>query len=313
MKIAIAGSGAMGCAYGHMLHQAGNQVFLLDNWEQHITNINSNGLQMTEVGQAKVSHIPACRPEEFNQEVDLILLFTKSLALEAMLQQIQHLLKDNTKVLCLLNGLGHTETVSKFVKPENILMGVTVLTASLNAPGKVSFTSYGKTELQNIVANEEAQQMAQEVVATFNKAGLPCEYSQDIQYSIWRKACLNGAMNSLSTILDANMFQVGTYSNTLELIKTILREFLAIAQVEGVTFDVDEFATTTYGFTSPNFSGSVHYPSMHQDLIQCKRRTEVDYLNGYIARRGVEYGIATPYNDLITQLIHAKETILNAK
>ena len=49
-----------------------------------------------------------------------------------------------------------------------------------------------------------------------------------------------------------------------------------------------------------------HYPSMHQDLVQHKRMTEIDYLNGYISRKGKEYGIDTPYCDYVTQMIHLK-------
>ena len=56
-----------------------------------------------------------------------------------------------------------------------------------------------------------------------------------------------------------------------------------------------------------------HYPSMHQDLIQNHRLTEIDYINGAVARKGVRLGIATPYCQMITDLIHAKESILEIK
>ncbi len=49
---------------------------------------------------------------------------------------------------------------------------------------------------------------------------------------------------------------------------------------------------------------------MHQDLIQNHRLTEIDYINGYVSRKGKEFNINTPYNDLLTTLVHAKEQLL---
>ncbi|MGZ7196659.1 ketopantoate reductase C-terminal domain-containing protein, partial [Streptococcus pyogenes] len=57
----------------------------------------------------------------------------------------------------------------------------------------------------------------------------------------------------------------------------------------------------------------LHYPSMHQDLIQNNRLTEIDSINGAIAKKGRKYGIPTPYSNLVTNLIHAKEELRKAK
>ncbi len=52
---------------------------------------------------------------------------------------------------------------------------------------------------------------------------------------------------------------------------------------------------------------------MHQDLIQNHRPTEIDYINGAVAKKGDVLGIATPYCHMITDLIHAKEHVLKIK
>ncbi|MFC6276632.1 2-dehydropantoate 2-reductase [Psittacicella hinzii] len=316
MKIAIAGAGAMGCCYGHMLKQAGNDVVLLDNWQEHIDTINANGLKVTEVGTPKVTQIKAYRPEEYDQAVDLIVIFTKSLMLDGLMQQIKHLIHEDTKVLCLLNGLGHVDTISKYVSKEQIFMGVTVLTAKFNAvdvPGDVSFSSYGKTEIENIVNSRAAAQAAKQIAQTINDSGLPCEVVENIQWATWRKACLNGAMNSLCTILDANMYQLGTIDNCRNLIQEIVKEFALIAKIEGVHLDVEQITDFIMSFTNDGYSGSRHYPSMHQDLIKNNRLTEIDFLNGYIARKGKEFNVSTPFNNLITLLVHGKEKITHAR
>ncbi len=49
---------------------------------------------------------------------------------------------------------------------------------------------------------------------------------------------------------------------------------------------------------------------MHQDLIQHHRLTEIDYINGYVSKKGKEFNIPTPYNDLLTTIVHSKEQLL---
>jgi 2-dehydropantoate 2-reductase len=47
---------------------------------------------------------------------------------------------------------------------------------------------------------------------------------------------------------------------------------------------------------------------MLQD-VEAGRRTEIDYLNGAVVRLGKVHGIATPFNDVISGLIQARETV----
>lgn len=56
-----------------------------------------------------------------------------------------------------------------------------------------------------------------------------------------------------------------------------------------------------------------HYPSMYQDLIKDHRKTEIDYINGAVARLGKENHIPAPVNEFVTNLIHSKESQLNAQ
>lgn len=311
MKIVIAGSGAMGATYGSMLKKSGNDVVFLDGWQENIDAINTRGIHFNNLGVEEVIEAKAYKPQDYHKEADLIIVFTKSMQLESMLHDIKHLLGENTKVLCLLNGLGHTDTLKKFVDAKNILMGVTVLTAGMKGAGEFSVSSYGKTEIQNIVP--EGEEDARKVVEVINNSGLPTVYADDIMFSIWRKACINGTMNCCCALLDCNMLKLGQAPNIDDVLGGIIKEFAAVAEKEGVHLPVDEITKLIIWYTTPEFKGVTHYPSMHQDLIQKHRKTEIDYLNGYVARKGKEYGIATPICDLITLFIHARESVLEVK
>ena len=311
MKIVIAGTGAMGATYGSMLTKSGNEVDFLDMWQENVDTINKNGIKFNNLGQKENIKASAYLPSEYNKDADLIIVFTKSMQLKKMLKNISHIIKENTKVLCMLNGLGHIETLKEFVKEENILMGVTVMTASMSGAGDFSVSAYGKTEIQNIFEN--SKEKALEVVNVINNSGLPSVYSNDIMYSIWRKACINGTMNCCCTLLDCNILQLSDVPNLRELFETIVKEFAMVAKREGVTIDEDKMVDLACWFTTEEFEGVRHYPSMHQDLIQKNRKTEIDFLNGYISKKGKEYGIDTKYCDLITTLVHAREAVLKCK
>lgn len=313
MKIVIAGSGAMGATYGSMLAKNGNDVVFLDLWQENVDALNKNGCKLNNLGTDEIIPIKAYKPSEYTEIPDLVIVFTKSMQLSNMLEEVKHLLGENTRVLCLLNGLGHTNTLKKFVDPKNILMGVTVLTASMNGAGSFKVTNYGKTEIQNIVDNEEAINEAKKVVETINNAGLPTVYSEDIMFSIWRKACINGTMNACCTILQCNMEQLGTIPNLRHLLGQIVSEFALVAKEEGTILNVEEMTNLVCWFTTSEFAGVKHYPSMYQDLINNHRKTEIDFLNGYVARKAKEAGKEALYCELITEFVHGKEEILGVK
>lgn len=307
MKVVIAGAGAMGCSFGFMLQKSGADVTLITRWQDNIDAIRKNGLRLLDGTTELSTKIDIYRPEEFKETADVVIVFTKSMQLDSMLRSIKHVLRDDTKILCLLNGLGHTETLKKYIDPKNIVMGVTVVTAGMKEPGSAVLSSHGKTELQNIVPEGKAG--AEMIVEALNKATLPAVYSDNILWSIWRKAALNGAMNSTCTIMECNMLELGGIDGCKDMMRCIISEFAAIAKTQGVTLDVDSVTDYVYGFTQPEFVGAKHYPSMHQDLIKNHRLTEIDFLNGYISRKGKELQIPTPYCDLITTFVHGKEKL----
>lgn len=87
----------------------------------------------------------------------------------------------------------------------------------------------------------------------------------------------------------------------------VVLEFEAVAKAKGIPLTEKLALTTINAALAPDQAGD-HYPSMHQDIAS-GRRTEIDYLNGAIARMGKELNIPTPVNELITELIHAREDV----
>lgn len=310
MKIAILGAGAMGSRFGLMLKRGGEDVVLIDGWQDHIDAIKNNGLQANFNGEEISVDIPIVNQKEVSAikgKFDLLIVFTKAMQLDQMLQDCRNLISKDTKVLCLLNGIGHEDTIKKYVPMENIFIGNTMWTAGLIGPGKAKLFGDGSVELQNLGINQEKQ--AQDLAKMLSKSGLNAQYSENIRYSIYRKACVNGTMNGLCTLLDVNMADFGKTSSAHNIVITIVNEFAAVAKKEGLNLDIEEIVKHVEDCFDPKTIG-LHFPSMYQDLIINHRLTEIDYINGAISRKGRQYQVSTPYCDFLTQLIHAKEQII---
>lgn len=299
----------MGSRFGVQLHEAGQEVTLLDLWSEHIETVREKGLEVDNGKDQRQISIPIYYPAEVKERADIVFLFTKSMGLKKMLEDIQPILGPETKVVSLLNGIGHEDTIKHFVEEKNIFMGVTVFTAALKGPGQVFYEGGGFIEIQNYVSGKAEEEAAHLIVEILNVAGLTAAYSNNVKFSIWRKACVNGCNNAVCSLLGCNLEQYYSTEQNWDIIQQIISEFAEVAKEKEVELDVQELMNYTVKIS---LEAGDHYPSMYQDLVMNHRLTEIDYLNGAVARMAKERGLEAPYNQLITQLIHAKEQIVAA-
>lgn len=307
MLVYIAGSGAMGSTVGYQIKKhTDNEVILLDYWQDHIDNINNKGLKVS----GKVDdtlEIKAMKPEKASEVADLIVVMTKSMALRSMMESISGLIDENTQILCLLNGMGHEEILKDFVRLDQINMGVTVWAAGLEGPGHVSITGIGSIDVQNIGGNEEA---GKKVADILNGGKLNANYNTNVLHAIWRKVMVNGTMNSMSSLLECKIGEFFATESHKNIVEELVDEFVEVGNADGVELDKKEMLDYIYQTSE---SAKDHYPSMYQDLIEKNKKTEIDFINGAVVRKGETHNIKTPYNEIVTQLVHAKEELRGAK
>lgn len=306
MRVYIAGSGAMGCRFGYQLSKTNHEVILLDNWDAHIEAIRENGLRVTGDFDETVQ-LPIMKPTEATEVADLIILLTKADQLPKMLLDIKGIIGEQTKVLSLLNGLGHATTMRRYVPDESIMVGVTIWLAGLKGPGHVHLEGPGSIAVQNMVGDSHS---VVGIVDIFNEAGLNATYDDHVINAIWQKACVNGTMNPTCTVLNCTIGELFGTEGGLNLVQGIFKEFIAVAKSE--TDGIDAAAIWKY-IMDTSKKASNHYPSMHQDLVQHGRKTEIDYLNGAVVFKGKRAGIPTPYCQMITEMVHAKEAMLGLR
>ena len=125
MKIAIIGVGAMGSVYAGLLAGAGHEVWAIDTWEDHVNAIRDHGLRLEGAsGDRLVRGLRTSTHAGDAGLCDLVVIATKASGVESAARSIGPLLGAETIVLAIQNGLGAGERISRYLAPDNILLGV---------------------------------------------------------------------------------------------------------------------------------------------------------------------------------------------
>ena len=310
MKIAIAGSGALGSGFGAMLYRQGNDVTLIDGWEPQATAVKHEGLHIDINGEDYHLNIPMYQDTEIPSDLqfDIVFLFTKAMQLERMLTHIQPHIHDTTIMVCTMNGLKHEDRIVNYVDKSRIVRGVTTWTAGLESPGHTHLMGSGPVEIGSLLP--EGQNNVEVIYNLLEQAKLNPHKSEDLQQSIWKKICVNGTANALCTILECRLSTLNESEYSRKLVYDITKEIVEVATVDDVHLNADE---VYHYLIDLNDKVGPHFPSMYQDLINNNRRTEIDYINGAVARLGSEHHIDAPINQFVANMVHAKEEQRQAK
>jgi 2-dehydropantoate 2-reductase len=292
MEIIVLGAGAIGSLYGAKL-AADNDVTLIGRAE-HVSAINARGLRIEGI-ESQTLRIPAATAVTHLGLEALVLLTTKVTASGEALETIAPLVRDDTTILSLQNGLG-SEQIARAALGERgvVLRGITQFGAIFETPGEIKYMAGGNTVI-------EQHRRSDRIAAVLSAAGLNCRVSSNIAAEVWHKTVFNCVVNPITAILGC---EVGGIANPeLDPLKRlVIDECVAVAATQDVTFEVDFLQEIT-----EVFGPSRNIVSMLQDLRR-GRPTEIDYMNGAVARLGAEQGVPCPVNRALADIIKAMET-----
>lgn len=179
MKIAVIGAGAMGTLFGGKLAMSGNDVTMVDVVPVVLETINTDGIELEDEAGMHIIPVSAKKAEEMTEEVDLAILFTKTLYSRSALESAaKTFIGKNTYVLTLQNGLGNIELINEYVSLDKILVGVTNYASDVKGPGKIS--SKGAGYVRIYAANLEDTPVVHEVHEALVQAGFRAEITKDV-------------------------------------------------------------------------------------------------------------------------------------
>ena len=289
-KIFVLGAGAVGSSYGALLSKK-NDVTLIGN-KAHLNAINSKGLTLSGdiqqrffiKAEPKIKEIPT---------KSLILLTTKAHDSARAIKQAKDMLKEDTVILILQNGLGNKEVVKAIVGDKvEVIRGVPKIAAEFLKPGEVTFWN-GETILAKTRTGKA-------IAALFNESGLNVRVSNEIEREIWNKLILNCVVNPLTAILHVKNNEI-LVERLRQVRSRIVEECVEAGKCEAI-----EFEPNVNEAVDKCISRYENYSSMCQDIMKGKD-TEIDFINGKIVELGRKHKIPTPINEAMTCLIRFVE------
>jgi len=312
LKIGVVGAGAMGSLFGGYLSAGGNEVWLVDKWGEHVRAIQRRGLVIVEQsgdetsGDEEAGNETVCRPRAVERAAgvgvcDLVFVFVKSYDTASATHQVAALLDSKTVVVTLQNGLGNREALESRVPAHQILVGVTGQAANVLGPGRIHHAGSGETILCEI--DGSSSERVCRVAGALNRAGLATSIGANVHAVVWGKVLINAAINPMTALLGVRNGLLLRIPSALEVMKSAIDEIVEVARVRGIALPYDdpwEKVLDVARLTGDNRS------SMLQD-VEAGRGTEIDAINGAVAKEAADRGVPAPVNLTLTRLIKAIE------
>ena len=303
MKIAILGTGAMGSIYAALLADAGNQVVAIDVWQEHVDAIKQHGLNVSGAsGERTVKNIVASTTIDEAGACDLYIIATKASGVADAAHQVSRVMRDDSLVLTIQNGLGSGERIAGHMSTDNVLLGVAEgFGASLVGPGRAHHNAMKMIRVGEMGGGISPR--LQLVEKVWKDAGFDVQAFDDIEQLIWEKFLCNVTFSGPCTVFDKTLGELMADEETWKIALGCASEVAMLANAKGVSVSYEDPIqyVTDFGYRMPNAR-----PSMLLDH-HARRRSEIDAINGMVPVVGAQLGIQTPYNNVISAIVRNTE------
>jgi len=325
VRVAVVGAGAVGSYFGGMLARSGLPVTLIAR-AAHVEAIRANKLFLDTMSFQERVAVNASTEISAARDADVVLFCVKMTDTEDAARSLAPYLAPNAIVVSLQNGVDNVPRI-RAASGIDALAAVVYIAAAIPEPGHVKHSAGGSLAVGELVNHEPADRKpadrtladgnnpskssasppagrAERIVALFTAAGVPCRISPDIEADLWSKFVLNCAGNAVTGITQISYERLAHSAITPDIFNLVIAETVAVARAAGVKLPEVDYVSEGLRFLQG--VGSDATSSTAQDLARGKR-TEIDSLNGYVARRGKELGIATPANLVLFALVKLLE------
>lgn len=299
MRAAVVGGGALGSLLAAKLAPL-LDLWLITGWAEQAAAIRRSGLTLIELdgSETQTAVQVAERAEDLPVAVDLALIAVKSHDTPRAAQKAAQVLAPDGLALTLQNGLGNLEVIAQVVGPARAAQGVTAMGATLLGPGRVRFAGAGPTHLAG--SAEQAARL-DAVAHIFRQAGFETYCTADVAGLVWGKLVVNAGINALTALLRVPNGVLLEQPAARSLMAAAAQEAAAVAAAQGITLP---FADPVARVEQVARATAANRSSMLQDVLR-QAPTEVDVINGAVARLGHRWGVPTPVNNVLVELVAA--------
>ncbi|WP_339061458.1 2-dehydropantoate 2-reductase [Tepidibacillus marianensis] len=300
MKIAVMGAGAVGGYYGGLLAQNGHEVTLIARGE-HLKALQQNGLTVKSVHGDFHLELPAVEDPTGIGTIDLVLYTIKAFERTEVTRKLLPILREDTIVLNLLNGLGNEEMIAEVVGWERVLGGLTYIETTIESPGVIS----QKSQRRDIIFGEidgSISDRTKQLLQVFQEAGIPTVLSDHIEKDIWKKFMFISSFSAISTISELPAGDIFACEKTDHLFKKLLEEVYHVAVGNNVPLTMDDVEAAYQ--MGKSFDPTMK-SSMQRDFEK-RKRIEVDALSGAVVKYGKKVNVPTPYHEMVEGVLTLK-------
>jgi 2-dehydropantoate 2-reductase len=304
MKIAVVGAGAMGSVYAGILADAGNEVWAVDVWPEHVEAMRTRGLTVEGASGSRTVRIQATSDPADVGVCDLVVIATKALDVEVAAAAARPMLGPDTAVLPIQNGLGSADRVAAILGEERVAIGVVGgFGASIVGPGHVHHNGWELVRLGE--RRGAATPRIRRIAKTWEDAGFRVQVYDDVDQLVWEKLICNVCFSGICTILERPMRGVLEDAAAWQVASRCAQEAYAVARARGITLSFDDPVAyvRAFGEKIPDAR-----PSMLLDVL-AGRPCEIDVINGAIPPAAREVGLEAPVNETVTALVKAKNRV----
>lgn len=302
MKIAVVGSGALGCLIaGFLKYKAKEDVWIYERRKDRARKLSEDGIKIEGASGHITAKITAVFDPRELGAVDLVILCVKSYSTEDACRDIKEIFGDSTSVLTLQNGIGNVQVLNDYFGPDRVIVGVTNHGATLLGIGHVRHAGKGDT----VIGKADGRVLGdiRSIAALLTRAGFETKVSKDINSAIWSKLIINVGINALTAITRLHNGGLVEHEETRQILALAVQEASKVVKRKRIKLAYDDPIQKVESVCKAT-AGNVS--SMLQDILN-RKRTEIDFINGAIIRQGKALGIPTPVNHVLTGLVKTIE------
>ena len=321
MRIGIVGAGAIGCVVGGLLTKAGHDVTLIDQWPEHVETLKRQGLRLSGTCGDHLIPVTALHLHEVQRIVkpfESMFVAVKSYDTEwATALGAAYLVRPQGVVVDFQNGI-NDERVAAVAGRERTLGCVITIGAGLYEAGHAMRTDsqavgfkIGELDGRETDRARRLAEVMDDVAGT--------KVTPNLFGERWSKLTVNCMANPLAGLSGLGSAEIRSEPEPARIAIQVAAEAITVGRKCG--FEVEPI----YGIDTQRFvdaaagrdtevllaemaAGATRLaggrPSMLQDVMR-GRRTEIDYLNGYVVDQGRRVGVKTPFNEKVVELVHS--------
>jgi len=297
-NISVIGVGAIGSAYTSKLYDMDPKCVKVIADRERAGRYVREGIFIND----RLYKFNYVHPEEKCDPADLILIAVKYHNLKQTIKDIRNHVGKDTIIMPLLNGISSEEIIGAEYGMDKVLYALCVGIDAVRVQNNIQFSSYGQIQFGE-KNNKAYSERVEAVKDIFDRANIEYSIPEDMIRAIWWKFMVNVGVNQASAVLRAPYWVFQEIKEAHQFMESAMKEVVTLSQKIGINLKEDDMAQFVKTLKSLSPTGKT---SMLQD-VEAGRKTEVEMFSGTVCDLGKKYGVLTPVNEALFQMIRTIE------